>query len=277
MKLLTVIRNVVRGSWTVSCEAVARVRSVGWQSGWTCLQSNLLNAWRRVQNKFLPPAAACPCCGWQGYGFLNVDCGKFAVPEAVCPNCRGQERHRLMHLFLTRRPPEFMRQQQRGKVLHFAAEPQVRAFLDANPNLNTIATDFEWYMVQGAPRPGVHADIQHLPFADNSMAGIYNLHVLEHIPDDRQAIRELNRVLAPEGQAVIVVPFMFDRDETYEYGAPDPFMFGHVRGYSLLDFKDRLSPFTYEEVLPSSFVSAEELHRFRIPEIGQVIYVCRKG
>ena len=51
--------------------------------------------------------------------------------------------------------------------------------------------------------------------------------------------------------------------------------YDHVRGYSMLDFKDRLAPFHYEEALPSAFLTDEELARFQIP-YDQVIYLCHK-
>ena len=182
----------------------------------------------------------------------------------------------MMHLFLKRRPPAFLKGSAEGKVLHFASERGVRAIIDENPNLMTISADIEMGSFGWQPPPRVLVDIQELPLCAESIQGIFNLHVLEHIPDDRQAIAEMYRILRRGGEAVVMVPFMLDHLETCEYGAPDPFMWGHVRGYSPLDFKERLAPFSYEEVLPASFLSEEELTRFRIPRESQVIYVCRK-
>ena len=99
--------------------------------------------------------------------------------------------------------------------------------------------------------------------------------MLEHVADDREAIRNLYRITAPGGEAVIMVPFMMDQTETEEYDAPDPELFDHVRGYSPVDFKERLAPFDYDEVMPSTFLSDEEVTRFRLPP-SQVIYLCRK-
>lgn len=45
-----------------------------------------------------------------------------------------------------------------------------------------------------------------LPFADNSFDFIVATDVLEHIPDDTAAAREIRRVLAPGGHALITVP-----------------------------------------------------------------------
>lgn len=181
----------------------------------------------------------------------------------------------MLHLFLTRRPPAFMQRQSKGYVLHFAPEPQVRRFTDQNPHLRVFGTDLDPRILPPAFTPAFVADIQRLPLADDAVHGVFCLHVLEHIPDDHAAIRELCRVLHPEGQALIIVPFMMDQTETIEYGAPDPFMFDHVRGYSPLDFKDRLTAFDYEEIKPATFLSDDEIRRYHVPE-SQVIYVCRK-
>ncbi len=52
----------------------------------------------------------------------------------------------------------------------------------------------------------VRADLMHLPFRDGSAAAIVCTQVLEHVPEDRRAARELGRVLAPDGQLLVEVP-----------------------------------------------------------------------
>jgi len=58
--------------------------------------------------------------------------------------------------------------------------------------------------------------VQALPFPDESFDLILCNHVLEHIPDDRLAMRELYRVLAPGGTAVLLVPIDENRADTLE-------------------------------------------------------------
>ena len=181
----------------------------------------------------------------------------------------------MLHLFFTRRPPAFLTQDRPGRILHFAPEQQVRSFTEQNPNLTTLCTDYARFMVARMPRPGFVADIHRLPLRDHVIDGLYCMHVLEHVADDRHAIRELHRVLKPGGEALIMVPFMMDQTETEEYGAPDPDIFDHVRGYSPLDFKDRLAPFDYEEIMPAALMNPEEILRYRVPD-SQVIYLCKK-
>lgn len=52
----------------------------------------------------------------------------------------------------------------------------------------------------------VRMDITQIPCPADSFDVIYCSHVLEHVPNDRQAMRELARVLKPNGWAVFMVP-----------------------------------------------------------------------
>nr|WP_275585467.1 class I SAM-dependent methyltransferase [Blastococcus saxobsidens] len=52
----------------------------------------------------------------------------------------------------------------------------------------------------------VRGDLLHLPFPDASVDRVMASEVLEHIPDDATAMREIFRVLKPGGRAVVTVP-----------------------------------------------------------------------
>jgi SAM-dependent methyltransferase len=71
----------------------------------------------------------------------------------------------------------------------------------------------------------LRADVCALPLADRSIDGIVSANLLEHVPDDEGALREMRRVLRPGGRAVIVVPAA---PGTYDYY--DRFL-GHERRY----------------------------------------------
>jgi SAM-dependent methyltransferase len=73
-------------------------------------------------------------------------------------------------------------------------------WLQRVPSVRVITVDLE------SPRADVLADVTNLPFDDESFDMINCLHVLEHVPDDRRAIRELFRVLRPGRFAVLQVP-----------------------------------------------------------------------
>jgi SAM-dependent methyltransferase len=145
----------------------------------------------------------CPCCGgsfarwvphsWGGVGF--------------CPNCRSHERHRTLWLFLQRRTNLLTSE---ISLLHFAPEPILRSHFSGMANLAYTTADL---------RPGaadLRSDITDLPCPDDSFDLIICSHVLEHVDDDRLAIREMLRVLRPGGSALVLIPADASRSKTYE-------------------------------------------------------------
>jgi SAM-dependent methyltransferase len=90
-------------------------------------------------------------------------------------------------------------------------------------------------------------DITRISLTDNQFDCVICYHVLEHIPDDQKAMRELFRVLKPGGWAILQSPIDFNHDKTFEdpsIVSPDERerFFGqndHVRIYGR-DYKDRL-------------------------------------
>lgn len=72
----------------------------------------------------------------------------------------------------------------------------------------------------------LQADVCDLPFLDASVDAVVSANLLEHVPDDEQALREIRRVLRPGGRAVIIVPA---GPSTYDYY--DRFL-GHERRYA---------------------------------------------
>ncbi len=57
--------------------------------------------------------------------------------------------------------------------------------------------------------PDIVADIQHLPFADDSLEAILCLSVLEHVENPFFAMKELYRVLSPGGKILLSAPFVW--------------------------------------------------------------------
>jgi SAM-dependent methyltransferase len=159
-------------------------------------------------------------------------------PNSRCPSCGARRRQRYLWLYLERKTNLLV---DRLRVLHFAPERIFEEWLGSRPNLDYVSTDLE------RPRAMVKADITDLPFADDSFDAILCSHVLEHIVDDRKAMRELYRVLRPGGWAVVLVPIDFSRAETFEDSsivapADRERLFGqddHVRVYGR-DFTARL-------------------------------------
>ncbi|MFQ6084530.1 MAG: methyltransferase domain-containing protein [Candidatus Aminicenantia bacterium] len=127
-------------------------------------------------------------------------------------------------------------------------------------------------------------DITDIPFPDNHFDCIICCHVLEHVPDDRKAMRELFRILKPGGWAILQSPINLNRDKTFEdpnivsseerervFGQSD-----HVRIYGR-DFKNKLEEVgfvvrvdNYVQKLGDSVIKKYGLMR------NEKIYFCLK-
>lgn len=156
---------------------------------------------------------------------------------AFCPVCWSLQRHRLVWLFLQQK--RLLMGQAPIRLLHIAPEPALEEKFRAMPNVQYLSADLF------NPRAMERMDICDIHHAEGSFDAIYCSHVLEHVPDDRKAMREFQRVLAPGGWALILVP-IFDSPTAEDPSITDPAererRFGqhdHVRVYGR-DIADRL-------------------------------------
>ncbi|MEU7740364.1 methyltransferase domain-containing protein [Nonomuraea sp. NPDC049158] len=104
-----------------------------------------------------------------------------------------------------------------------------------------VAMDKAGEVPPGADAETVQGTALDMPFEEGSFDRVIAAEVLEHIPDDMAAMREIFRVLKPGGTAAITVPsFLPERicwalDEDY-HTAPG----GHVRIYTLAELSAKL-------------------------------------
>ena len=215
----------------------------------------------------------CPCCGGE---FAHFGPSRLrGRPNTKCPNCGSKKRHRLLWLFLHNRTNLFT---DPLRVLHFAPEPCFYTTFAALPNLDYITADLE------PGRAMLAFDITAIPKEVGAFDAILCSHVLEHVPDDQQAMRELYRVLKPGGWAVLMVPMEPDRAETFEDASvvePEEReqVFGqndHVRIYGQ-DFKDRLerAGFTVHMHRYAKELGPEAVKKYVLKRQDQ-IYFCTK-
>ena len=87
------------------------------------------------------------------------------------------------------------------------------------------------------PDAMLKVDLTDMQFHDDQLDVIICSHVLEHIPDDRMAMREMHRVLRPGGFLLVMVPTYGEHTyENWDITSPDERRqhFGqddHVRRY----------------------------------------------
>ena len=132
-------------------------------------------------------------------------------------------------------------------------------------------------------RAMVQMDITDIQYPDQTFDVIYCSHVLEHVPDDKKAMREFHRVLKNDGWAILLVPIT--SDSTYEdasiTSAEDRLQaFGqddHVRRYGP-DYADRLREAGFQVKIskPADVASSEEIARMGLTDAGGEIYYCTK-
>lgn len=69
---------------------------------------------------------------------------------------------------------------------------------------------------------------EELPFGDGSFGVVFSHEVIEHVDDDRQAVREMVRVLTPGGRIVIFCPNRLYPFETHGYFWHGKYHFGNT-------------------------------------------------
>ncbi|MDR0311290.1 MAG: glycosyltransferase [Acidobacteriota bacterium] len=217
----------------------------------------------------------CPLCQRTSTYFARF--GLIPRRDALCPHCWSLERHRLVCLFLKEKTDFFTRKSR--KILHIAPEFCMEMlFKNHIKEEEYISADLY------NPRAKVKMDIMDIRYKDESFDIIFCSHVLEHVSDDRKAIREFFRVLTKGGWAILNVPII--REKTYEdptitdpkarekaYGQND-----HVRAYGI-DYVDRLQEagFLVEVTGAKDFLDSFDIEKMGLGNgaAGEV-YFCVK-
>ncbi|HID34622.1 MAG TPA: SAM-dependent methyltransferase [Anaerolineae bacterium] len=202
--------------------------------------------WRTRGNRY-----TCPLCGahlkmlWPR-GLTHPVLKQYDIigggyrDQATCPICGSTERERLVRLFIRHRTDLLQRP---ARLLHVAPEPQLGRILQTAPMLDYLSADLYAEDVM------VTMDITDIQYPEASFDAIICNHVLEHVPDDERAMRELHRVLKLGGWAILQVPY----SERIAISVEDPAIttpedraraFGqedHVRIYAKADYLARLT------------------------------------
>ena len=213
----------------------------------------------------------CPMCSWTGFQFQPANQGAFYRFDATCPRCKSQERHRLAYLLLAGRLPARL-----GKVLHFAPEPCMTQWLSSR-------TDDYHTADLMVPNVMHKEDICNMTFADNTFDLVWCSHILEHVTDDHKAMREIRRVLKPNGIAVIQVPVWGATTcdeplQSAEERVSKYFQEDHVRRYGA-DIENRLRSAALDvETLRTDDLDLQVVLRHGLVDLcGDEIFLTRKA
>ena len=221
----------------------------------------------------------CPLCGCRRRKFLPY--GYVTQREnALCPNCLALERHRTLWLWLLRESDIGRGAMALPRLLHVAPEVALmRKFhkIYAAQPADYVTADLE------SPLADMHFDIQHIPLEDESFDAVICNHILEHVEDDHQAMREILRILRKGGWGVILSPIDMQREETFEDDtitdeAERTRIFGqydHRRIYGR-DYAKRLEKAGFEvyECDYANFIPAKEKELYALTD--ELLYIVRK-
>jgi SAM-dependent methyltransferase len=207
-------------------------------------------------------ARRCPVCGagvfrfrplpkiyedaWRRHGFPYSarDFETLNFRAYTCPTCGSFDRERMYALWIARKGGS-------------------GSLLDVGPSAalsNFLRDRFEYHSIDSEDRAEVRGDVQALPYETHSFDAFVCSHVLEHVPDDRAALRELRRILKPGGWGIVMVPICLPSPEVVEDTGADKEtawrlfgQFDHVRLYNRSGFRERVTGagFRLEEWRPS--------------------------
>jgi SAM-dependent methyltransferase len=201
-----------------------------------------VNAFRPLPEYYIDNLAK---YGWP-YGFDEAETCNYLGYE--CPSCLASDRDRLYALYLM-------------TCLHDSQSNPVTRIVDFGPS--TTLSNFIRRQISSSKREISYrtadafedrvddrVDITDMQiYGDGQFDFFLCSHVLEHVPDDRKALRELYRILQPGGKGILMAPILLSLDQTDE----DPTVvdegerwrrFGqndHVRIYSKNGFIERVA------------------------------------
>ena len=175
--------------------------------------------------------------------------------NVYCPYCGSTCRERFVLQVLKEKVDCINK-----KILHLSPEKKIFDFLKTKSTVITADVEPGFYKL--IDKNVLYADATALPFDSEMFDIVIANHIMEHIPEDSKAMKEIFRVLKPKGKAILQIPF----SEVIPHTIENPFisdpqkqsaLFGqkdHVRIYKIDDYLNRLSKsgFTVNYIKPES-------------------------
>lgn len=185
--------------------------------------------------KFRGDEYQCNICKAKVTSFIDID------DDTLCPRCGSIQRTRRLWDTLS---SGYL--SENIKILDFSPSRSIYRMMKKG-KYNYISSD-----LSGNFLADKSYNIKHIDTTDESFDLVICYHILEHIDDDIQAMKELFRVTKDNGYCIIQTPFK--EGDTYEdatitspadrekhFGQDD-----HLRIYSIKGLKDRLTEVGFE-------------------------------
>lgn len=187
--------------------------------------------------------------------------------KMYCSVCYSQERHRFIWEYIK------LNEDIANKkiIVHCSSEPclewRIRKLAKAYflIDLNPISRQ-------------IKMDIQKMVFPSDSIDTFICSHVLEHVPDDNKAIKEMSRILKKDGTALLLIPIN-GREHTTEFSTPNKKDFDHMRDYGYTDFMEKLKLYfsSVKRILPQDILNNDLIETYSLTyEMNQGIFECKK-
>ncbi len=218
----------------------------------------------------------CPVCERKFRKFLSYGSDVAHRENVLCPYDLTLERHRLMWLYLKNESNFFTAPHL--KVLHIAPEQCFHKRFKQQANLEYVTGDLV------SPIADLHFDLHQIPLEDNSFDVVFCNHVLEHVNDALQCMKELQRVMKPGGWGIMQVPLDTSREVTYEDWSITSeeerekhfWQKDHVRLFGL-DYPKWLenAGFEVSDGFAEHVISNELSEKYRLQK-GEILYIVRK-
>lgn len=218
----------------------------------------------------------CPVCERKFSKFLSYGSNVAHRENVLCPYDLTLERHRLMYLYLKQESNFFTAENL--AVLHMAPEQCFIGIFKKQSNLEYVTADIE------SPIAELHFDLHNIPLEENRFDVVFCNHVMEHVEDPIQCMKELYRVMKKGAWAIMQVPQDFRRDKTYEdANIIDPkereqhfWQKDHLRLFGK-DYPQWLEKagFIVDEFDLTKHFDMNEINRFRLMQ-GEILYIAKK-
>lgn len=165
-----------------------------------------------------PSVVPCNICGSTVFG--PGPGGRKAADGSLpqCKGCQSLERHRALREMYRGLAGRLAEEFSRWDVLQFSEDRAVDSRLFSSVEVSTYGGSN-------------HLDLQEISRESGSYHWVICNHVLEHVPDDRRAMRELWRICSAEGAIQFAVPDPPRRESTSDWGYPKESDHDHYRIY----------------------------------------------